>query len=51
MEGTSTLNGETQGLSRQYNFMDFFYGNLSDSLFAQPYACIPKRMLIFFILF
>jgi len=43
MEGNSTFkNGTTIPLSRQYNFMDFFYGNLSDTLFAQPYACMSK---------
>lgn len=42
LDGFSELDGTQLPLSRQYNFMDFFYGNLSDSLFAQPYACMTK---------
>lgn len=40
LEGNSTLpDGTVVPLSRQYNFMDFFYGNFTDTLFDKPYAC------------
>jgi len=43
MEGYSLGPNNTQILlSRQYNFMDFFYGTFDNTLFAQPYACIPQ---------
>eukprot|EP00026_Physarum_polycephalum_P012264 Phypoly_transcript_12554.p1 GENE.Phypoly_transcript_12554~~Phypoly_transcript_12554.p1 ORF type:complete len:131 (+),score=12.97 Phypoly_transcript_12554:719-1111(+) len=42
MEGYSIVNGTEVPLSRQYNFMDFFYGTFDEQLFAQPYACQPK---------
>jgi len=43
MDGTSKVNGTDIPISRQYHFMDFFYGTFDPSLFSMPYACMPKE--------